>query len=62
MKIANAVKVARPVRIIQNSSNAQSAQWGQIRCDRTNRVLHTGRLPYIKQVARKRYNLVVDFA
>jgi len=62
MKIANAVKVARPVKIVQNSVNGQSSQWGQIRCVKSGKVLHTGRLPYIKRVAQTRYNLAVEFA
>ena len=56
------VVVARPVKVIQNTANANRPQWGKI-CDGiTGEVLHTGQLRYIKHTARKRYNTEVKFA
>ena len=56
--------VARPVKVIQNTTNTsvKSHQWGQIRDAVSGEILHTGQLGYIKQVARKRYNVGVSFA
>lgn len=51
------VKVARPVRIIINT-NRQGNQWGQIR--EGSKILHTGQIPYIKRVAKARYNTMVQ--
>jgi len=55
------VKIARPVKIIQNSSR-KGDQWGKIADAETGELLHVGRLPYIRQVARKRYNTHVNFS
>ena len=54
------VKIARPVRVIQNTVKSGN-QWGQIKCVATGETLHTGQLPYIKRVAKTRYNSLVDF-
>lgn len=54
------VVVARPVKVIQNSVKSGN-QWGQIKDAVSGDVLHVGQLPYIKQVARKRYNVAVKF-
>jgi len=51
------VKVARPVRVVINSTR-EGNQWGQIRVG--NQILHTGQIPYIKRVARTRYNALVE--
>jgi len=51
------VKVARPVRVVINSTK-RGDQWAQIRHD--GQILHTGRLPYIKRVAKTRYNTIVE--
>ena len=48
------VTISRPVKVIINSRSGH--QWGQIKDVRSGFVLHTGRLPYIKRVAEKRYN------
>jgi hypothetical protein len=53
MKLAKSV-VARPVKVVINSRNGH--QWGQIKDARSGFVLHTGRLPYIKYTAKKKYN------
>jgi hypothetical protein len=57
MQKAN-VKVARPVRVILNTANRNGAQWAQIR--EGSKILHTGRVPYIKRVAKTRYNTIVE--
>lgn len=54
-----AVKVARPVKVIVNSQK-RGDQWGQIRCVASGKILHTGRLSYIKRIAEKRYNSKVN--
>jgi len=61
--LRTAVKIARPVKVVQNTTNTsvKSHQWGQIRDAVTNEVLHTGQLPYIRRVARQRYNASVEF-
>lgn len=51
------VKVARPVRVVINSIR-HGDQWAQIR--EGSKVLHTGRIPYIKRVAKTRYNTMVE--
>jgi len=61
MKLVNAVKIARQIRIVQNSVKSGD-QWGQIKDVASGKVLHTGRLPYIRRVARVRYNHSVSFA
>lgn len=60
MKLATSVVIARPVKVVVNTPNSGS-QWGQIKEVGTGRVLHTGRLPYIKHIAKKRYNHSVTF-
>ena len=50
-------KTARPVRVILNTTNPNRHQWGKIMEGR--KVLHTGQVPYIKRVARKKFNLLV---
>ena len=59
MKRVNEVRIARPVRIVRNSATGH--QWGQIRDNQTGEILHTGRLNYIRRIARNRYNLAVKF-
>ncbi len=61
MKSVASNVIARPIRVVQNTSNP-TQQWGQIKCGLTNQVLHTGQLGYIRQVARKRYNSKVTFS
>lgn len=50
------VKVANPVRVVINSTKGD---WAQIRSGLNSRVLHTGRVAYIKRVAKNRYNTLV---
>ena len=54
------VVVARPVKVVQNTVKVGN-QWGQIKDAVSGEVLHVGQLQYIKQVARKRYNVAVKF-
>jgi hypothetical protein len=54
--LSTKVVIARPVKIVLNTSDKKSHQWGQIRCAVSGTVLHTGQVPYIRQVARKLYN------
>jgi hypothetical protein len=54
------VVVARPVKVVQNTVKVGN-QWGQIKDAISGEVLHVGQLQYIKQVARKRYNIAVKF-
>jgi len=53
------VKIARPVKVVLNTGNRRSHQWGQIKDVVTGQVLHTGQIPYIRSIARKRYNTQV---
>lgn len=62
MKLVNKVAIARPVKVIQNSTNEKSQRWGQIKDAKTGEVLHTGQLGYIVRTARKRYNVAVTLA
>jgi len=44
-----------------NTKNRSRNQWAQITEARSGRVLHTGHPSYIKRVAKKKYNTVLDF-
>jgi hypothetical protein len=44
-----------------NTKNRSRNQWAQITDARSGRVLHTGQPCYIKQVAKKKYNTVLNF-
>lgn len=48
---------AREIKIQFNS--VKRTDWARIRDAKTNEILHTGRLPYIRQVAKKRYNKTI---
>jgi hypothetical protein len=60
MLCVKSVVVARPVKIIQNSVKTGN-QWGQIKDAVSGDVLHVGQLPYIRRIARDRYNIAVKF-
>ena len=54
VKITNLI----PVRIVRNTvSKSPNSQWAKIVDARTNTTLHTGQIPYIKQLAKRRYNV-----
>jgi hypothetical protein len=58
--LSTKVVIARPVKVILNTGDRKSvAQWGQIKDAVTGKVLHTGQVPYIRSLARKRYNTQV---
>jgi hypothetical protein len=61
MKLANKIVIARPIKVVVNSAR-KGDQWGQIKDAASNKVLHTGRLPYIVRTARVRYNHQVTLA
>lgn len=48
------VATARSIKVQLNS--AKHKDWARIRDAKTNEILHTGRLPYIRKVAKERYN------
>lgn len=48
------VATAREIKVQLNSLKHQD--WARIRDAKTNEILHTGRVSYIKRVARVRYN------
>jgi len=49
---------AIPVKIVRNTSpNSFNSQWAKIVHAKTGEVLHTGQLGYIKQVAKRKYNV-----
>lgn len=56
MKAQN-VKLAQSVRVVFNTNNPNRHQWGKIM--EGKKVLHTGQVPYIKRVARKKFNLLI---
>ena len=59
--LSTKVVIARPVKVIVNTSDRKSvAQWGQIRDAASGQVLHTGQVPYIRRVAKQRYNMLVQ--
>jgi len=60
MHSVKAVKVAVPVRVIQNTRNSGSQRWAKI-VAKSGVILHTGQLPYIKRIAKEKYNLQVEF-
>jgi len=57
MKAQN-VKLAQTVRVVFNTNNPQRHQWAKIVAP-SGKILHTGQVPYIKRVARKKFNLLV---
>lgn len=48
------VATARSIKVQLNS--VKRTDWARIRDAKTNEILHTGRLPYIRKVALERYN------
>ena len=54
--LSTKVVVARPVKVVLNTANKRSNQWGQIRDEASGDVLHTGQVAYISHLAKKRYN------
>lgn len=48
------VATARSIKVQLNS--VKNTDWARIRDAKTNEILHTGRLPYIRKVALERYN------
>ena len=57
MKAQN-VKLAQSVRVVFNTNNPKRHQWAKIVAP-SGKILHTGQVPYIKRVARKKFNLLV---
>lgn len=57
MKAQN-IKLAQTVRVVFNTNNPQRHQWAKIVAP-SGKILHTGQVPYIKRVARKKFNLLV---
>ena len=57
MKAQN-VKLAQSVRVVFNTNNSNRHQWAKIVAP-SGKILHTGQVPYIKRVARKKFNLLV---
>ena len=54
------VTVAKSVRVQINTLNGQRDQWGRIIDSQNGKVLHTGQLSYIRRVARRKFNLIVN--
>jgi len=52
-------KSSRQVRVVLNTANAKRHQWAKIVEGR--KVLHVGQPSYIKQIARKKFNLELVF-
>jgi len=52
-------KSRRQVRVILNTTNAKRHQWAKI--VEGKKVLHVGQPNYIKQIARKKFNLELVF-
>ena len=52
---------AREIDAHLNTKNRQRNQWAQITDARSGQVLHTGQPCYINQVAKKKYNTVLNF-
>jgi hypothetical protein len=48
---------SREIKVQFNSVN--DTVWARIRDAKTNEILHTGRLPYIRRVAKDRYNKTI---
>ena len=61
MPKATTKQFAREIDAHLNTKNRQRNQWAQITDARSRQVLHTGQPCYIKQVAKKKYNTVLDF-
>lgn len=55
MKNLTTVTVRR-IKVQLNSSNTQADQWARIKDADTGQILHTGRVGYIRRVAKKKYN------
>ena len=52
-------KSSRQVRVVLNTANTKRDQWAKIVEGR--KVLHVGQPNYIKQIARKKFNLELMF-
>jgi hypothetical protein len=47
-----------PIRVIVNSgTSTKGDRWARIKCAKSGKVLHTGRIAYIRRVAKQRYNV-----
>jgi len=57
MKAQN-VKLAQSVRVVFNTNYPNRHHWAKIVAP-SGKILHTGQVPYIKRVARKKFNLLV---
>lgn len=51
------VATARSIKVQLNS--VKRTDWARIRDAKTNEILHTGRLNYIRKVAKDRYNKTI---
>ena len=60
MKKANIKTFAVEIDAHLNTKNRSRNQWARITDARSGQVLHTGQPAYIKQVAKKKYNTLLD--
>lgn len=59
MKNVN-LAVYHPIRVVSNGA-VKGDKWGVIVCNKSGVVLHAGQLPYIKRVAKSKYNTLVIY-
>lgn len=55
MKNAKTVTV-REINVQLNTNNENKNRWARIKCAETGKVLHTGQIPYIVAIAKKKFN------
>ena len=52
--------VLRPVKVQQNTTK-NKADYGIIKCAKSGEVLHRGQVPYIRGLAKRKYNVAAAF-
>jgi hypothetical protein len=60
MKTVRADLFAVPVNVQVNTMNKNRDQWARVIDARNGKILHTGQLPYIKKIVRKKYNVIIE--
>jgi len=56
------VTLSIPVKVIRNTrAGSPNDQWAKIVRLDNNQLLHIGQIPYIRKVAKEKYNVIADF-
>jgi hypothetical protein len=52
----------REINVQVNTDNAKKPRWARINCAKTGEILHTGQIPYIVAIAKRKYNKRVELS